>query len=1272
MSTLSFLKRIGSIPVAAAALLAGLLGAAAPAAAYSIIHSHHPDPGNPSASLIADGAGNVYGTTENGGLSNGGIAFRIKTDGTGFQILHAFGAGSGDGRTPRAPLILAGSGDLYGTTVDGGSSDLGTIFKIKTDGTGFQVLYSFTGGESDGANPSASLILDSGNIYGTTVYGGLSNAGTVFQVRVDGVGLPLLHSFAGGVSDGQFPYAPLILDDSGNFYGTTSSGGASGRGTIFTIKTSGADFRLLRSFAGGAGDGSGPRAALILDGSGNLFGTTLAGGPSDAGSVFKVKTDGTGFQILRAFAGGASDGDSPYAPLILDSSDNLYGTTQGASSSSGTVFRVKTDGTGFQVLRLFTGGGSDGAQPFAAVILAGPGQLYGTTYSGGPLSQGTVFSIDTDGNGFRLLHAFIGDVSDGKNPHGSLVRDGSGNLYGTTYSGGSSDLGTVFKVKTDGTGFELLYSFLGRPNDGSQPLAALVLDGSGNLYGTTTFGGSPSDAGSVFKVKTDGTGFQILHAFTGSASDGSNPAAALILDGSGNLYGTTVNGGSSNFGSVFKVRTDGTGFQILHLFAGANDGANSSASLILDGPGDLYGTTVNGGGSSMGTVFNVKTDGTGFRVLYSFAGGPDDGANPSASLILNGSGNLYGTTQAGGLSNAGTVFKVKTDGTGLQLLHSFAGGASDGSSPVASLVLDGPNLYGTTLAGGSSDRGTVFTLKADGAGFQLLHTFTRFPNDGKGPASLILDGSGNLFGTTYLGGTSDWGAEFTLAALCLPPPAPTVALISGTNPTCAGSSVTLDAGAGYASYLWSTGATTRTILVSPSTTTPYFVQVAAPGCAGLSPAGSLTVTVTPNPPSPSPTNDGPKCEGGTVQLTAGVIAGATYAWTGPNGFTSSAMLPTLSNVTPAMAGDYFVTIMAGGCVSAAGKTTVAVIAKPATPVLTVPSFATPAQTFAASVSPAAGTTYQWTVTGNGTLASGQGSASVTVTAGAVGTLTVKVTGTNAFGCVSSEASSQVIVADPVKLLLQRGRVSAEVTWTSQYSGQTGVAFALPQKDDFGSFYFTDPDNREVFVKVLDFGSGGALCFVGGLTDLYYKLVFTTIATGQTLVFEKPAGQYLGFADNGTLKFGRRISPGATGSRGTGDGGGVFAGVLPLADQPRDEARDEARTSEADAAPQSLTLSMSRVSVVVEWKSQYSGAGGVAYAIPQNDDFGFFSFTDPGDPEVIVKVLDFGSGGALCFVGGLTDFSYKVTFTVLRTGQTLVFEKPAGQYVGFADNGTLRF
>jgi PKD repeat protein len=289
---------------------------------------------------------------------------------------------------------------------------------------------------------------------------------------------------------------------------------------------------------------------------------------------------------------------------------------------------------------------------------------------------------------------------------------------------------------------------------------------------------------------------------------------------------------------------------------------------------------------------------------------------------------------------------------------------------------------------------------------------------------------------------------------------------------------------------------------------------------------------------------------------------------------------------------------------------------------------------------------------------------------APGTFLVTLNVTDGAG-LSAAASRTVTVTAPASLHLSGDRVLVEVVWRNPYSGEGGVAFPLPENDQFGYFYYSDPDNPEVFVKVLDFGSGTALCFVGGLTDFYYKVTFMVAQTGQKLVFEKPPYQYIGFVDATTLKYAG--APGAPAGFLTGGGGMTFVGALSTGQTSSSFQKTPAQAPQAlAAAPQSLALSSGRVSVIVDWRNPYSGETGRAYGIPKADPFGFFYYTDRDNPEVFVKVLDFGDGIARVFVGGLTDFYYKVTFRVLQSGQTLVFEKPPYQYIGFADNGTLKF
>jgi uncharacterized repeat protein (TIGR03803 family) len=355
-----------------------------------------------------------------------------------------------------------------------------------------------------------------------------------------------------------------------------------------------------------------------------------------------------------------------------------------------------------------------------------------------------------------IVHSFTGFPADGSRPsYATPVLSGS-TLYGTTRFGGGSDLGTIYKVNTDGSGFSLLHSFV--TPDGREPFGGLTLSGS-KLYGMTFFGGA-SGLGAVFTIDTSGTGFSVLHSFFGGASDGRTPYGTLTVSGS-TLYGMTYSGGASNLGTVFKMNTDGSGFSLLHTFTGGtSDGRNPYGGVTLIGS-TLYGTTFGGGtGGNLGTVFKVDTDGSNFGLLHSFTGAGTDGSLPQGDLTAFGS-TLYGMTPLGGAHAQGALFKIQTDGSGFDLLHSFSVSATDGQNPSGAVIINGSTLYGMTRLGGSATRGSVFSIGVDGSNFSLLHSFTGGATGGDGPyAGLIRDGS-TLYGMTEFGGTANLGVVFS-------------------------------------------------------------------------------------------------------------------------------------------------------------------------------------------------------------------------------------------------------------------------------------------------------------------------------------------------------------------------------------------------------------------------------------------------------------------------------------------------------------------------------
>jgi len=707
----------------------------------TVLHNFalYPKPkGAEPGGLIRDPAGNLYGTAA-GGAWNQGVVFRLDTAGRE-TVLHSF-AGI-EGVYPGESVARDEAGNLYGITTMGGTGGCQNLFNgcgvvFKLDPAGHEtVLYNFTGG-ADGAYPQYGVVRDAaGNLYGTTSAGGAGGLGIVFKVDTAGHET-VLHTFT-GKGDGSYPN--YLMLDGGYLYGTAGCGGVGDPcswGTVYKLDLAGS-YTVLYAFQGGA-DGRGPIGGVVRDANGNLYGTTEFGGTADQGLIFKI--DPAGHETaLHNFAGGAA-GANPAGNLLRDAAGNLYGITVdgGTNDGDGLVFELDSAGN-YTVLQIFTG--TNGDFPETGVISDPAGNLYGTTVEGGGANLGVVFKLDTSGQE-TVLYSFPSGV-DGVNPESAVALDAAGNIYGTTYQGGSNNLGVVYKV--DATGHEtLLHTFTGG-DDGIWPMAGVTLGAGGNLYGTTYSGGA-SDKGIVYKLDASGQE-TVLHAFTGEA-DGGNPDAGVVLDAAGNLYGTTEYGGVGE-GVIYKLSPTGQE-TVLYKF---NGGYGNPSGVILDPAGNIYGT------ESYGLLYKLDTTGN-FTVLYTFGG--TDGQTPNG-LALDSSGNLYGTTEGGGACpqprGCGVVFKLDPVGN-YSVLYTFAGGP-DGRNPLGVVVLDAAgNLYGTTEYGGTSDRGVVFRVDTDG-NETVLHNFLGAPDGNEPYAGVVFDPAGNLYGTTHLGGKQKEGTVFKL------------------------------------------------------------------------------------------------------------------------------------------------------------------------------------------------------------------------------------------------------------------------------------------------------------------------------------------------------------------------------------------------------------------------------------------------------------------------------------------------------------------------------
>lgn len=374
------------------------------------------------------------------------------------------------------------------------------------------------------------------------------------------------------------------------------------------------------------------------------------------------------------------------------------------------------------VLHSFNNKGTDGYIPVAGLVFGASGNLYGTTPAGGAHNLGIVYELTPTGGGGwaeAIVHSFNFNGVDGDDPSGSLVADAMGNLYGATRGGGTYNYGTVFELRrTLGGGAEkILFSF--NKTDGYEPYS-VVFDASGNLYGTTYAGGAYG-YGDVFELVPEAGGVwrkNILLSF--NSNDGAGPTPTVIFDQSGNLYGTTAGGGAYNNGTVFELMPTSAGWteKILHSFNLADADGASPLGVVLDSSGNLYGTTFGGGAYSGGTVFElIPSSGGGWteKLLLNFVPYGIGGYLPYAGLMLDVAGNLYGTTAYGGAYDCGTAFELARGAAGgwaEKVLHSFNPNGTDGQNPYAPLISDASgNLYGTTTGGGAYNEGTVFEIK---------------------------------------------------------------------------------------------------------------------------------------------------------------------------------------------------------------------------------------------------------------------------------------------------------------------------------------------------------------------------------------------------------------------------------------------------------------------------------------------------------------------------------------------------------------------------------
>ncbi|HEX3972733.1 MAG TPA: type I secretion C-terminal target domain-containing protein, partial [Stellaceae bacterium] len=752
---------------------------------------------------LIDSGGNIIGVTESGGANNEGSVFLVAPGAASPTTLVSFDGT--DGSAPLGGLVADAAGDLFGTTSAGGANNDGTIFEIAKTAGGYAstptILFSFQPppppspmeGPPPPENPQGPLTIDAnGDLFGTAAnFGGSSGAAFELAKTAQGYasGITTIAGFDG--QDGAHPNAALIEDAAGNLFGMTPSGGADSDGTVFEIQNAAQGYHLVDIYDLTAANAD-PTGGLAVDATGDLFGTSSSGS-SNSGTVFELTNTGFESVALNGAIGGQTTTDheaiNPFATATINDlnpnqietvtvtnaipangtfshlGNGSYDASTGIYTDSGTPQAVTADLQGL----VFTP--TEGRLP--------PGESTSTDF--------TVTITDSDGatstNNTTSVIATVSpavytqlagfDGSYGILPEG-LVADSAGNLFGTTAAGGADGNGTIFEIAKTDSGYAaptLLVDFNG--SDGIAP-EGLVTDANGDLFGTTNRGGGPNDAGTIFEIAHTASGYAstptTLASFDGA--DGRYAAGQLLMDSAGDLFGTTSEGGSGGGGTVFELANSGNGYAATPTTLAnfdATNGAQPNPGLVMDANGDLFGTTYSGGANQYGTIFEIAHTASGYApltTLYDFTSNNAIGYRPSGPLLIDSSGKLYGTTDYGGAGNEGTIYALSLNGgsyaSAPTLLTAFTG-VNPGGAPEGLLEMDAAgNIFGTTESGNADAQGALFELAKTSTGYSTS-AVTLYAFDHYSGLQPVTDSAGDLFGTSFGGGPNHNGAVFEIS-----------------------------------------------------------------------------------------------------------------------------------------------------------------------------------------------------------------------------------------------------------------------------------------------------------------------------------------------------------------------------------------------------------------------------------------------------------------------------------------------------------------------------
>jgi len=691
-----------------------------------------------------------WGMTSEGGANNAGVIFKTDGSGDNYSLQHTMFRYDGD--YPKADLIKASDGKLYGITsaccvFDGQS----VLFQYDLTTSTYTKKFTFKD-TIDGTKAYGSLIEASdGKLYGLTSLGGIQNLGAIFQYDPVTSVYTKLFDFD-GATHGSGPQGSLIQAPDGKLYGLTLKGGAHNFGVLFQYDPGTKIFTNKFDFDGIA-RGSGPQGSLLAV-NGMLYGMTSSGGANELGVIFRYDPLTSTYTNMFDFD-GTNSGSSPSGCLTKAPDGTLYGmTTYGGAMDMGVLFQYKPADSSY-VKKIEFNNTVDGSYPWGSLLLAADGNFYGMTHDGGVNDLGVLFQYVISSSTYTKKFDFSSSV--GGHPCGSLIQDTDGTFYGMTNDGGINNVGVLFQVNPSNFQYTKKLDFHFSAS-GSFPMGALMQGSDGMLYGTTRNGGVNED-GVIFQYDKNNGTYTKRFDFN-KATSGRSPSGSLVQTADGKLYGTATYGGAMDKGVLFRYDPANNIFTKMIDFDGTAKGGNPWGALLKAADGKLYGMTQSGGANDLGVIFQYDPSTPPYYTkMFDF--NSTGGKLPEGALVQGKDGAFYGMTNQGGANDLGVIFRYDPS-TPPYYTTLLDFDDANGSNPQGSLIrASDDNLYGMTNRGGANDFGVLFQYKTSGSNaYTKEFDFNGALNGSFPSGSLIQASDGKLYGLTSEGGKNNMGVLF--------------------------------------------------------------------------------------------------------------------------------------------------------------------------------------------------------------------------------------------------------------------------------------------------------------------------------------------------------------------------------------------------------------------------------------------------------------------------------------------------------------------------------